>query len=243
MSSSLSNQTQTSVWSNYIVPYASPPIAAGAGIVPVFYGFVAKSAMQLGQPLPKMTVKEVLQEGGKAAPTIGIIVGTQMIVQSVAENAFMKNTKNEQPSFKLMIASSLLVGGFSAPALAVFNAQTMGRSVADSLKSLTTKQVVAIVTRETSFLFSLRISDPASDAMKSYCGDNKAIEYSSAFATGFIGSIIGHPADTALTLWQKGRKIEKLSQLKQGVLIKAFAVGGFSVIYKVTKEWLQSQSF
>jgi len=35
----------------YIVPYIVPPAAASAAIIPVFYGFIAKSAQQVGAPI------------------------------------------------------------------------------------------------------------------------------------------------------------------------------------------------
>ena len=228
---------------SYVIPYLTPPIAASAAIVPVFPGFVAKSAQQIGKPIPKMTFKEMLVGGLKVSPTIGFIVGTQMIVQNIAEKALMKNSKNsDEPNFLQMLASSVLVGGISAPALAVFNRQTMGQTVAESLKSLSAREVLAIVSRETSFLFSLRISDPLSQAMKRYSGDNKAVDYSSAFVSGVVGSIIGNPFDAALTLWQKGMKVENFYQLMRGSPIRALSIGGFSVFYKLAKDIIQSQS-
>src|SRR5947209_3802889 len=47
------------VWTS-IAPYIAPPVAASAAIVPSFYGFVAKSAKQLGEPIPRMTIREAL---------------------------------------------------------------------------------------------------------------------------------------------------------------------------------------
>lgn len=218
-------------------PYLKPPVAAGVAIIPVFYGFIAKSAQQIDKPIPRMTVIDVLKEGSKAAPTIGVIVGTQMIVQNIAEKALKKNDKDKSElPFSSMLISSAIVGGISAPALAVFNGQTMGRTVMESLMSLSLKQGASIIFRETSFLFSLRISEPVSKIMKRTSGDNKSVEYISAFATGVIGSIIGHPADTALTRWQKGMKVENYRQLIKGSPVKAVAVGGFAVLYKLVTE-------
>src|SRR5207253_3133871 len=94
--------------------------------------FVAKSAQQMGEKIPRMPITKVITGGLKAAPTVGVIVGTQMGVQKVVEKALTKN----DPSFTSMLASSLIVGGVSAPALAAFNAQTMGRTIRESLKAL-----------------------------------------------------------------------------------------------------------
>lgn len=225
---------------SHLAFYLTPPIAASVAIVPVFYGFVAKSAQQLGEPIPRMSIYEALKGGYKAAPTIGTIVGTQMIVQGIVEKELKHSGDSKEPAcFSSMLASSALVGGLSAPALAVFNGQTMGRHALDSLKALTPWQAGAIVSRETSFLLSLRVSDPAGLAMKRITGDTKAVEYSSAFVSGAVGSVIGHPADTALTLWQRGAKVSNLRQLMRGAPVKSLATGGFSVCYKVTKEALE----
>ncbi len=237
--SSIPTQTGQGWWPSYAMPYITPPLSASVAIIPVFYGFIAKSAQQASRPLPKMTCREIFKEGLKASPTIGIIVGTQLVVQQLAEKIF--NGSNPSHSFRSMLASSILVGTISAPALAIFNGQTMGCSVRESLKKLSFKQAIAIVSRETSFLFSLRISDPLSARMKQ-TQSNAAIECSSAFISGAIGSIIGHPADTALTLWQQGRKIANIRELMQGSPIKALTVGGFSVFYKLTKDSLESLS-
>lgn len=169
-----------------------------------------------------------------------------MVVQNLFEKTLktlVKGTNDKQdPSqgFVFMLISSMIVGGISAPALAVFNGQTMGRTIGESLKSLFQKQTYAIVARETSFLFSLRVSEPVAELMERTCGKNKVVEYGSTFATGVIGSLVGHPADTALTLWQKGRQVENLSQLMRGGPMKALAVGGFSICYKTVKGLLES---
>lgn len=229
------------IWT--LTPYLTPPLAASTAMFPVFYGFIGKSARQLGKPIPDIKLMEVVKMSGKAAPTIGMIVGTQMIVQRMLEN-FLSNPVHNQTSplsaFTSMFASSIVVGTVSAPLLAIFNGQTMGRKVTESLQALTLKQSGAILARETSFLFSLRISDPVSIIMRQKLGDSQTVAYGSTFISGMIGSLIGHPADTALTLWQNGRKLMHPRQLMRGSLMRASASGGFFVGYKITKEWLGS---
>jgi hypothetical protein len=232
------------IWAS-MVPYFASPVAASVAIVPVFYGFVAKSAQQLGNPIPRMSVKEALKGGCKTAPTIGVIVGTQMAVQRVVEKALVERSndqKDRSPSFGAMFVISMFVSGGSVPALVAFNGQTMGRTVAASLRSLSARQAGAIVARETSFLFSLRVSGPMSEIMKRTFGENRAVEYASAFTSGAVGSLVGHPADTALTLWQQGRKVTNLRQAMRGGPVKALAVGCFSVCYKTVNELLESFS-
>ncbi len=280
-----------------LVPYLTPPIAAGISVIPVYRGFEIKTKQQLrpvdteqqkrdfvswksvkemlkrnsqiastnakealkwsgeatptsikealgkGCKIASIQTQKALMDGCRAAPTISVIVGTQMISQNLIEKGFkaiMKGISGKEDHFALMLVTSMIVGGISAPALAVFNGQTMGRTVKESLRSLSQKQTIAIVTRETSFLFSLRVSKPMSEFMEDRCGKNKAVEYGSTFAAGAIGSLVGHPADTALTLWQKGRNVENLSQLMRGGPVKALTVGGFSICYKTVKELLES---
>ena len=66
------------IWSSWIVP----PVAAGAAIVPTYYGFAVKTAQQLGQPIPKMGPVEALRGGCRLAPTVSGLVGLQMILQN-----------------------------------------------------------------------------------------------------------------------------------------------------------------
>lgn len=224
--------------SSYGMSYLKPPISTSAATAPFFSGFIAKSA----QPLPKMTCKEIFKEGLKTALTLDPIVDTQMSVHHLAEKAFFRmSERNGQSSFRSMLVSSIVVGAITAPALAIFNGQTMGCSIMESLKTLSPKQAGAIISRETSFLFSLKVSDPLCNIIKRRKA-NTAIEYSSVFMSGAISSLVGHPVDTALTLWQQGKKIENLRQLMQGSPIKAIAVGGLSVGYKLIKDSIESLS-
>jgi hypothetical protein len=209
-------------------------------IVPVFYGFMVKSALQTGSPIPAFSMKTALWEGMKAAPTIGLIVGTQMVAQNLAEKGIMQLTGNTEPQFISMLASSILVGAVSAAPLAVFNGMTMKQTARESLSSLTARQALAIVARETSFLFSLRISGPVGEVMKENLGDSRAVKVGAAFTSGAIGSLIGHPADTALTLWQKKQEIRSARQLMNGGAAKAVTVGVFTICYGAAKELIES---
>jgi len=228
-------QPSENVWS-YYAPYLAPPAAASAAIVPVYYGFIAKSAQQMGEPIPRMSPLEAIKRGCQATPKIGATIGVQMLTQDAVEKVLNQYAGNrEKPSFFTMLASAAVVGAASAPFLAVFNGDTTGQSVRESLRSFRAnpKQGGAIISREISFLFALRISGPVGEVMKQRYGDNQAVQYSSIFMSGAIGSLIGHPADTALTLWQNGRKIENIRHLMRGGPMKAVAVGGFAVGYNM----------
>ncbi|HRD55035.1 MAG TPA: hypothetical protein PLC42_01420 [Parachlamydiaceae bacterium] len=228
-------------------PAAVPIMAASVAIIPFFYGFALKSARQLNDPvhhpIPKFD-REMIKSGFKASPTIGMIVGTQLIAQDRVEKIAMKCMGTKDPKdVKVMFISAAIVGLISAPALAVFNGQTIkGRTPMECLRSLSVKQASAIVTRETSFLLAIRISGPLSEMMKNRTENNKIAQYASMFFTGAIGSLVGHPADTALTLWQKNKKISGVSSLMRGSIAKAIALGGFSVVYNVISETLKPKN-
>jgi hypothetical protein len=229
----------------YVVPTGISAFAASSAIVIPFYGFMAKTDKQLGKPIPPWS-RLALVKGIKAAPTIGVTVATQIATQKVFEELFKKSLEEKNQKFGgfvSMVGSALAVGAISAPTLAAFNAQTAGRGVLESLRGLSIKQTGAIMTREASFLLSVRISDPLGEKMRQLIGDNKGVEYASTFASGAIGSVIGHPADTALTMWQEGLKIQSLRQLMRGGSIKAGACGFFTVGYKAVKELLGHDAY
>lgn len=253
-----------------VAPYAAPPMAAAAAIIPPFHFFIWKSRLQLEGPgvsrsfanlnaVSKQGIvgimKNTLQSYGsscksgvKAAPTIGFIVGSQIIVQEKVEALVAKHWKGENRSFISMLTGSFTVAAISVPGLAVFNGQTMGRSVGESLRGLTLKQGGAVMAREMSFLLSIRISTPVTEYMMARFGNDESssakkafIKYSSLFMTGAIGSMVGHAPDTALTLWQKDKQIKNLSQLMRGIHVKAIGVGSFTVLFKIMEGKLNSK--
>lgn len=222
----------------YMSPYVVPPLAASAAIVPVFRDMVFKSAQQKGNPVPNMSFLTGFKEGIKAAPTVGAIVGTQLIIQRAIEKVLSgeSNTK----SMSSALASSAIVGIVSAPVLAVFNGQTMGWTVRESLRKFTVMQGMAIAVQETAFVGGLSVADQLAVMMREVFGNNKVVDYTAAFSAGAAGSLAGHPANTALTRWQSGLAVDSFPQLMWGARRKAWAVGIFSVVYKLGKETLNS---
>lgn len=208
--------------------FVTPPVAASCAIIPVYYGFIAKSALQLGQPRPKLTLKNSLLEGIKASPVVGATVGSQLLLQNVFDQRLFGEKKN---SFSSTLISAGLVAFISCPLLAIFNGRTLGYTAKESLKQTSSKQVTAIIARETSFIFSLKVSHPLKDYMKTKQIDSLACDVFATFLSGALGSAFGHPADTALTLWQKKMPINSCSILTRGLMTKSIAVGGFSVFY------------
>lgn len=221
-----------------IAPIVVPPVAASGAIILPFRDLVAKSAQQLGSPVPCLSLVTSIKQGMKAAPTVGAIVGSQMVVQNVVEKYLLGESGTK--SLSSTLASSAIVGAISAPVLAVFNGQTMGWTIRESLKKFTAKQGMAIAIQETAFVGGLSAADQLTGVMRQSFGDSKAVDYVAAFIAGASGSLAGHPANTALTRWQNGKIVESIPQLMWGSIRKARAIGIFSVCYKLGKESLNA---
>lgn len=215
-------------------PYVTPPLAASVAIIPIFRDLVVKSALQKGAPTPYMSVMDGIRGGVQAAPTVGVIVGTQMVFQRVLEKILMGNKDTKEMA--TLLVSSAIVGTASSPILAVFNGQTMGWTVVESMRRLSVRQCAAISVQETAFVGGLSAADRLAEEMRRHCGNSKTVDYVAAFISGYLGSLAGHPANTALTRWQSGMKIENVTQLMWGAARKARAMGLFSVGYKAVSD-------
>lgn len=255
ISSAQKRQTEPSMWEKSL-PFMSPPVAAATAIVPVFWAFVWKTMEQLGQARPKMTLLEAVKGGIGVAPSIALTVGTQGVAMKAFESLF---GENGTPTVFSKVGSSVTVAALSVPFLAVFNGKTNGMGARESLKRLNKFQGMALLGREVSFLGSLSLSGPGSEAMKHYLGDSKAMEYVSTMMIGFVGSLAGHPADTCFTRLQNGKPVgvskyitpssikdlhkhvlplvwKDTKSLYQGGVVRAVAVSGFSAGYKAVNE-------
>lgn len=238
MSSSIppvSTQAPDGIWQT-VVHNAIPIAAASAAIVPVFGDFIRKSAEQQGLRVPSITFKEGCREGIRAAPTVGVIVGTQMVIQRLVEKALNGDSKSSNLSSTL--ASSAIVGAISSPFIAILNGQSMKKTIAQTFRNFSVKQAMAITVQETSFVAGICLADPVAKEMKKHFGDHEVVDYTSAFGAGFFASYVGNPANVALTRWQSGLTVNIFSQGMLGAMKKARAVGMFSVLYKGTKETL-----
>lgn len=219
-----------------VEPYAAPPLAAAGAIVPVYREMIAKSYQQCERPIPRMTLLEGLKKGlVKGAPTVGILIGTQMLLQNVAERALAGNA----PSLSSMLMSAAVVGMASAPILAVFNGQTIGYTVLQSLRKFSGKQALALTIQETGCVGGLSAADPLADLMKRKVGDNKIVECTAAFTSGTVGALAGHQANTAVTRWQKGLTLDTFRQSMLGAPRRTYAVGMLSVLYKLGRDALK----
>jgi len=247
----------------------SEPISGGFAIMPTVYGFIAKSALQSGKKIPKITLKtpaklpqtisigQLALEGIKASPKLGAAVGSQMIGQKKCQehiaNSRFFNTPEKKRNILSMLVSSATIGVVSSPFLIAFNDQTLGNSFFKSLKAITSSKVVATAIRETGFIASLGFSKSLAKKMKKY-HDTKITEIIAYFISGYIGSIAGHPGDTALTLFQNERKLSSLflplnkqtiakatSFMYRGGNTKAISVGVFSILYNSCNNYINPE--
>ncbi len=216
-----------------VIPAASATVA----IVPVFYGLIAKSAKQKGSPTPLMKVRDLFQLSLKAAPSVGALVGSQIVAQSYVEK-WIEEARGAK-DLTSMATAAALVGTLTAPFSAIFNGITLKQSLSHSMRSMSGAQVLAITVRETSFLAAIRISKPLSQELKEQMGEKKSTEIISSFVSGAIGSVIGHPADTYLTRLQCNLQISA-RDLMRGSMIKAASVGCFTILYNEAKDTFKS---
>ncbi len=235
----MSSSDQT-IWSSWVVP----PFAAGVAIIPPYYGFAAKTAQQLEKPIPRMGPGEAFKGGCRLAPTVAGIVGMQMILQKTVEQKVQElvgHGQGKAPTLFETAASSFVVGGLSSPAIAVFNGQAAGQTPMHALRNLSSRQLGAIAVQETAFVMGMSASKHINALAKEHLGDGKTVTYGSSFVSGALGSLAGHAANTALTRWQNGLTVDKVSQLARGGPAKAMATGVFAAGYHITKDFLNKQ--
>lgn len=236
MSSNVQNRSSLMGYWSLLAPYAIQPLAASCAIVPAYRDLVAKSALQRGESVQYMSAREWIKGGSKMAPTIGGIIGVQMCLQTVLEKAITGDSNEESLSSKFV--SSAVIGTLSSPLLAAYNAQTIKMGAWIAFRNVTKKQCLVISLQETAFVGGISVAGKLAEVMKEKLGHNKAVEYVATFTAGALGSLAGHPANTALTRWQSGMTVETVRQSMWGAFRKARAIGTFAVFYKMGKELL-----
>jgi hypothetical protein len=216
-------------------------VSASGGVVLIYRLLERKSDRQLGRETVPSTITSTLGRSIIGAPTVGGIVTIQTLAGSAAAKLAKDYLGMDSGGIASILSCSLLVSTVSAGPLAVFNNLTTGKSFIESFKGINVKQMTAIVIRETAFLGMRTASQPINQWLKDRYGEQpsfKYIDYVSLFTLGFVGSVAGHPADTYLTLLQKGAKVVNLSQLMRGGGTKGLAIGLFFVFEKYIREIL-----
>jgi len=224
----------SNIYDNYLVE----PLAATFAMAPVYRGFLAKSALQKGERIARMNFVSSLNKGMKAAPLIGVTVGLQLQAQRLIEAQFEGFEVQQQLK---TLASCFCVGVISTPCLAAFNGLTLSRGMLASIRLLTMKETAAIIARETSFVLPLTLSPILTQKVQKKFGKNIALECATVYTTAAAGSLIGHPADTLLTLWQSGKRVEHMRDLLRGSMVKSRTVGTFALLYHIAIIHLKKQ--
>lgn len=212
----------------FVSSYVGMSAIAAASIIPVFPDFLAKSALQNGNSVPKTSWLQGMRVGLKASPSVGGLVGAQMFLH--------KSIASEEPNIIELFRNAVIVGAISSPITAGFNIKGMGGSFWAAFFKITPKQLSVITVQETAFVGGITGADHLFSLVKPSVGDNKIAEYFSTFIAGAAGSLAGHPANTALTRWQNGKTLDSFAQSWWGAIRKARAIGLFSILYKFGKK-------
>lgn len=253
MSSTNSTNGQTSI--REIINCASAPIIAGGSIIPAWGYFLRKSALQLGNQIPSHTIIHDLKEGFKASPMVAAIVGTQLLGIK-ALNSIVND--GDRPGVFMTLGNTIGVSALSVPILAALNGKANGLKWKESIKQLDKVQSGCLLIREIGFLGANVLGAPCCAALKPYIGDSKAMEYVASSIISFVGSYLGHPADTILNrlqmkrphglkTWQTivdgGKRNDVIKMLWKdivssyaGAMSRATGVVIFNVAYKAVSE-------
>lgn len=235
--SSISAPAKEPSYLKQLAPYWSPPLSASIAIVPVFRDMMVKTALQRGEAVPSATMKERVWEGLKATPATARLVGAQMLAKPFVEKHLVGDAA---PNFYSDLQCSAVIGFCSSPFVTIFNGRTMKWTARESLRRLTVKQMFAISLQETAFVFGLSAGEKLAMVLKRSFGEYQAIDYTAAVISGAVGSLAGHPANTAVIRWLDGKTLDNPSQLMLGWKQRTRAVALLSVIYKVANDFFNS---
>ncbi len=230
---------KASLFDNNVKQIATNSVAAGAAVIPPYYLFVVKSALQAGLPRPSMTLDNTVIWPIKGAAIAGSVIGMQLSLTGVATRFL--NKANITGVYADSI-SALSIAVLSVPALAADNGRTFGLTVVQSIKKLNIRQTNALVIRESTFLFGDPLGRLINDSMVRKFGDNNKTKYASTFLGGALVCFMGYPADTMLTRSQHGLDLVPLHQSFKGIGYKATAIGLFYCFYQGFKSAMSSTS-
>lgn len=220
--------------------YWKEALAASLAMIPVFYGYVVKSDRQLGRAVSTLSYKQGLYGGLKAAPMMGAVAASDLLMQDLLERR--RGIKESDARWHHMLMTSTAMSICTLPFNAIFNGYTIQRTAGQSLRMLSWKQGGALICRDALFLFSLRLSAPISEAFSAQWGFHPLMTYGASFCAGAIGGALSHPADSALTLWQKGLNVKSLGQTFRGTEVKMVAAGSFALGYRAIHDLLDQDS-
>lgn len=209
--------------------------AASIALVPNFWFFMEKAKLQNGDTAARTPYKQALKSGVYAMPNTWATICTQIFVQKSSEKVLSQYIASQY----LLFAGCFFGALASAPLYDVMNRQSMGQGFRTAIFGFFKKPLstAPIIGREFAFLGSLRASQPIAQWMQDNYGKGAFVTNGTYFATGFIGSLFGHPFDTTLTFLQKGKPLSWNPRvLMRGSLTKSLGVGCFNILYQWMSE-------
>jgi hypothetical protein len=207
------------------------PISASFAIIPSFYWFARKAAIQSGLPLPYFNFENTLLGGLKTAPTIASTVGLQLILQESIQTKL--NQYNFLNNWQSSFLASSIVGFLTAIPLGIFQGQTLGLSAQNSLKSaIMPKTICLIGLRESGFIAGVQISTALAELINPN-KDHPILQNICYFASSAGVSILTHPIDSLATRNFKPCPTSK--SLYAGAISRAIASGIFNIAYQSVK--------
>lgn len=213
------------------------PVSASFAILPSFYWFARKAAIQSSSPIPLFNFQNTIVGGLKTVPVISSTVGLQLILQELIEGKISQTTafNNWQSS---LLASSI-VGFLTAIPLGVFQGQTLGITIKHSFKlAANPKSICLIGLRESGFIAAVQASAPLAKLLNSE-GDNLALQNLTYFTTSAGASYLTQPLDSLATRTFKSSSVSK--SLYSGAASRAVASGIFNVAYQAAKNLISKQ--
>lgn len=213
------------------------PFSAGLAIVPSFYWFARKAAIQSGSNLPLFNFENSVLGGIKTIPTIASTVGLQLILQESIQTKI--NESNLYNSWQSSFLASSIVGFLTAIPLGIFQGQTLGFSIKTSLKTAAMpKSVCLIGLRESGFIAGVQASAPLAKLINPN-NDNMVLQNLTYFASSAGASILTQPLDSLATQNFKPCSVPK--SLYSGSVSRAIASGIFNVAYQAAKNLISKQ--
>lgn len=221
-------------WGNSALSTIAPPVIASVSIIPTFADSIRKSALQTGQPKPRITWLQGCRMASAVAAPYGVALGAQLMAREQIERSLVAS---EGKNLKSAALSSAITGALATPIQVWLNSHTMPLQIKPSLRALSLRQwfkiSCAIATQESCFLWGLSAEGHVARYLRPLLGDNLVADYTSALISSGMGSLMGHPCNTAWTRWQRGMQVEMLSQLKRGALYRLRATLLFTMTYKI----------
>lgn len=214
-------------------------LAAGIAMVPVFPALMLKSAQQQ-QIRMHSNMREIVQQSLMGAPYVAAAVGIQLYTQRQCQDFLVEHYQLEKKHPMTTLLSCMAVGIASCPLLAIMNGLTTKTPPLESLHGLRPWPVVAIIGRETTFVLSLKVNGMVGPLVKDRLGDSELADRVTAFLSGAVMSALNHPADTALTRWQKNLSMRDPRVWMRGSLVRSIAIGVFCATHAEVAKKLQT---